>query len=104
MSLKNVKNPKQLEVPSGFPELNDEERMQIVKKAMDAAKKHVGGSFSILNVDGEPAVMQMNIYGADGVPQVAHRAILVSRGSFVYVTMWKESGEIVDISMDSTHI
>lgn len=105
LKLKNVSLiPKQLEVPSGFPELNDEERMQIVKKAMDAAKKHVGGSFSILNVDGEPAVMQMNIYGADVVPQVAHRAILVSRGSFVYVTMWKESGEIVDISMDSTHI
>lgn len=33
LKLKNVSlMPKQLEVPSGFPELNDEERMQIVKK------------------------------------------------------------------------
>lgn len=105
LKLKNVSlMPKQLEVPSGFPELNDEERMQIVKKAMDAAKKHVGGSFSILNVDGVPVVIRMNIYGSDGVPQEANRAILVSRGVFVYVTMWKDSGKIVDISMDSTHI
>lgn len=96
--------PKVMEVPMGFPEMTEDAREQLARKALDVAKAQVEGHYSIMTTDFGPVVMRVLVCKEGEEPRRAYKSVLVAGRSMVYVYLWEDNEEVFSINFDSTNI
>ena len=96
--------PKVMEVPMGFPDMTEDAREQLARKALDVVKAQVEGHYSIATVDFVPIVMRVLVCKEGEEPRRAYKSVLGAGRSMVYVYLWEDTEKVFGINFDSTDI